>query len=156
MLAGHTLTAIQDATGAAALGRVLPRDTVTARIARLVRDYYDTHWNRTPIAVTPPTAALVARTIARAEREGFLPALAWDDDLIDDPAAVADATVVRPPEKGVRVHLEDIEDLARYGANWAEAERRTGACRNSMEVACGRAGRPDLVARITSNRWVAA
>lgn len=156
MLAGHTLTAVQDATGASALGRVRTRDTVTARIARLVRDYYDTHWNLTPTAATSAAATLIARTIARAERDGFLPALAWDDDLIDDPSAVADVTAVRPPEKGVRIHLEDIEDLARYGATWAEAERRTGARRNSIEVACGRAGRPDLVARITSNRWVAA
>ncbi len=156
MLTGHTLTAIQSATGASALGRVMTRDTATARIARLVRDYYDTHWNVPPAATTAADAAMVARTIARAERDGFLPALAWDDDLIDDPSAVADVTAVRPPPLSVRIHLEDVEDLARFGATWDEAERRTGAVRNSIEVACGRAGRPDLVARITSNRWVAA
>ena len=44
MLQGHTLTAIQRELGLSALGGVLTRDRVTARVARAVRDYYDTHW----------------------------------------------------------------------------------------------------------------
>lgn len=156
MLTGHTLTAIQAGTGTSALGRVLTRDTVTARIARLVRDYYDAQWHQTPAATTPHAAALITRTIVRAEHDGFLPALVWDDDTIDDPSAEPAVDAVRPLQKGVRVHLEDVEDLARFGATWDEIERRTGACRNSIEVACGRAERTDLVTRITSNRWVAA
>lgn len=156
MLNGHTLSAVQLATGTSALGRILTRDTVTARIARLVRAYYDRSWDRPPTIRTPHEAGLVARTQARARRDGFLPALAWDDDTLDDPTATPEEGSVRPPQPGVRIHLEDVEDLARFGAAWAEVEQRIGACRNSIEVACGRAGRHDLVARITSNRWVAA
>lgn len=156
MLNGHTLVAIQLATSTSALGRVLTRDTVTARIARLVRAYYDCNWDRPPIVNTTHEAGLVARTRARARRDGYLPALAWDDDTMDDPTAIPEAGAVRPPDAGVRIHLEDVEDLALFGAGWAEVEHRIGTCRNSIEVACGRAGRRDLSARITSNRRVAA
>ena len=156
MLSGHTLTTIQRDTGAAALGRILTRDTVTARVARLVRDYYDGHWDLTPVAGTPHEAGLIARAQARAQKDLFLPALAWDDDTIDDPTATPQIIHVRPSTTRVRIHLEDVEDLARFGAGWEEVEQRLGACRNSIEVACGRADRHDLVARITSNRRVAA
>ena len=79
-----------------------------------------------------------------------------DDDRLDDPTAAGDPAAVRPAPAGVRIHLEDVEFLAVHGASWDEVQTRTGACRNSIEVACARAGRPDLVARITNNRRVAA
>ncbi|KAB7740912.1 hypothetical protein GA707_18620 [Nostocoides sp. F2B08] len=47
-------------------------------------------------------------------------------------------------------------ELATQGATWLELEHRVGACRNSIEVALTRAGRTELIGRITSNRWVAA
>ncbi len=156
MLQGHTLTAIQLELGLSALGRVLTRDRVTARVARAVRDYYDTHWAIPAAPATAHEAGVIARTIARATADGYLPAMAWDDDQIDDPTSAPDPTTVRAPDVGVRIHLDDVEFLAAHGATWAEVETRTDACRNSIEVACGRADRRDLVARITSNRRVAA
>lgn len=156
MFGGHSLTLIQAVTGTAALGRVLTRDAVTARVARLVRDYYDDQWDTTPSAATAHAAGVIRRTIARAHRDGFMPALAWDDDTLDDPTAAAQPGHVRVASPRVRIHLEDVEDLARFGATWPEIEHRVRACRNSIEVACGRADRPDLIARITSNRRVAA
>lgn len=152
MLQGHTLTAIQRELGLSALGRVLTRDRVTARVARAVRDYYDTHWAIPAAPATAHEAGVIARTTA----DGYLPALAWDDDQIDDPAQAPDPTTVRAADAGLRIHLDDVEFLAAHGATWVEVETRTGACRNSIEVACGRADRRDLVAIITSHRRVAA
>ncbi len=156
MLQGHTLTAIQTAIGVAALGRVLTRDRVTARVARAVRDFYDIHWDTPAVPADAHAAGVIARTIARAQADGHLPAMAWDDDLIDDPASTPDTAASRPAPRGARIHLEDVEFLAEHGATWEEIEARTGACRNSIEVSCGRADRRDLVARISSNRRVAA
>lgn len=157
MLQGHTLTAIQAELEVSALGRVLTRDRVTARVARQVRDYYELHWNDQPCTDTPHQAAAAARVIARARAAGYLPVLAWDEDQIDDPTATPTIDVVRRPLPGGRLfHLEDIEFLARHGATWEQIEDRTGAKRNSIEISCGRANRYDLVARITSNRRVAA
>lgn len=156
MLQGHTITAIQLALGVTALGRVLTKDRVTARVARAVRDYYNHQWDIRAVPRTAHEAGISARTIARAEAEGHLPAMAWDDDQIDDPTRAPDRTVVRTSAAGVRINLEDIEFLAAQGATWVEVETRTGACRNSIDIACRRADRRDLVARITSNRRVAA
>lgn len=156
MLQGHTLTAIQFAAGRTDLGRVLTRDQVTAATARAVRDYYDLHWSTPAIPTSAHAAGIIARTIARAEAAGYLPALVWDDERLDDPTATPDRTRLRTSTPRTRIHLEDIEFLARHGATWDEIQDRTGAIRNSVEVACDRAGRKDLVARITSNRRVAA
>jgi hypothetical protein len=156
MLAGHTLTGIAAAIGSSSLGRVLTRDRITARIARGVRDYYHTHWDLPPHLSTPTQRAMAARTRARAARAGFLPALAWDDDTLDDPAAAPDRAALRMPARQVRVHLEDVEYLAVLGAAWEEVQARTGACRRTVERSCLRSARPDLVHRITSNRWAAA
>ena len=156
MLQGYTLTAIQEDLGVTALGRILTRERVTARVARAVRHYYDTHWATPAVAQSTHAAGIIARTIARAEATGCLPAMAWDEDLIEDPTSTPDRCAVRPAAAGVRIYLEDVEFLATQGATWDEIETRTGACRNSIEIACARADRRDLVARITSNRRVAA
>ncbi|WP_217697368.1 hypothetical protein, partial [Serratia marcescens] len=116
MLQGHSLTAIQTATGVTALGRVLTRDQVTARVARLVRDYFDTHWTIRASSPTPAGERMIVRTIALATSRGYLPALAWDEDRIDDPSAAADVDCVRRPLPcGQFLHLEDVEFLATQG-----------------------------------------
>lgn len=157
MLQGWDLRTIQEFLGVSALGRVLTRDTVTVRVALLVRSFYDTHWHRRPVADSPTKRTVVARTVLRAQAEGFLPALAWDEDAIDDPCAEPDRTRVRSnPSAQVHIYLEDLEFLANHGASWNEVERRLGACRNSLETVCRRATRTDVLSKITSNRWVAA
>lgn len=64
MLQGHTLTSILTALEVSALGRVLTRDRVTARVARQVRDYYDLHWNHRPAPSSPRQAAAIKRSMA--------------------------------------------------------------------------------------------
>ena len=156
MLRGHTLTAMARAAGVPDLRRVLTRDQVTARTARAVRGLYDHWWASPAIAVTADEAGIIARTVARAQADGFLPAMAWDDDLLDDPTAEPDLTRIRPPTSHSRIYLEDLEFLASHGATWEEVTERTGTVRNSVEIACARAGRADLARRISSNRRVAA
>lgn len=156
MVLGWSLTQIQRACGLSALGRCLTRELVTARTARAVRDFYGSHWADTPAAIDPRAQAVIDRTRARAERAGWLPPLAWDDDTIDDPDAPAPVHARRPARSWQRIYVEDVAELATQGATWAELEHRVGACRNSIEVALTRAGRSELIGRITSNRWVAA
>ncbi len=155
MVLGWSLTHIQRACALSALGRVLTRDLVTARVARSVRDFYDAHWQAPP-AAGPREQSAIDRTRARAERAGWLPPLAWDDDTIDDPDLLAPAAARRPVRSWQRIYVDDVGELATQGATWVELEHRVGACRNSIEVALTRAGRAELIGRITSNRWVAA
>lgn len=156
MALGWSLTEIQRSTGMTALGRCLTRDLITARAARAVRGFYDTHWDITPRSCDLHAQAVIERTRARAVSAGWLPPLAWDDDAIDDPAAAPPAAALRRVNSSHRIHVDDVGELTEQGATWAELERRIGACRNSIEVALIRAGRGELIGRITSNRWVAA
>ena len=98
----------------------------------------------------------ITRTRLRAEKAGWLPPLAWDDDTIDDPNLPAPVHARRPAKSWQRIYVDDVAELAALGATWAELEHRVGACRNSIEIALTRAGRTELIGRITSNRWVAA
>lgn len=56
-----------------------PSSHVRAATARAARDLYDELWNTRPAQPNP-------RTLAAAQRHGWAPPLAWDDDTIDDPA----------------------------------------------------------------------
>ncbi|MDX5526136.1 hypothetical protein PV677_36315 [Streptomyces sp. DE06-01C] len=62
-------------------------DRVTARVARGVAAQYDLLWNKRPedFGVKQWVAD---RTRRMAARQGWAPPLAWDDDTIDNPAAV--------------------------------------------------------------------
>ncbi|WP_331764787.1 hypothetical protein [Streptomyces sp. NBC_01238] len=67
--------------------KAVKRDRITARLARQVAAVYDALWDQDPLEHGVPLNA-VSRVRADAARLGFRSALAWDDDTIDDPAAV--------------------------------------------------------------------
>jgi hypothetical protein len=58
------------------------RERVRASTARRVRELYDELWN-----VPPPAGTAAVRAQRRAARLGWMPAGAWEDGEIDDPAA---------------------------------------------------------------------
>ncbi len=63
-----------------------PGRQVGVALAAAVRDTYDALWN-----VSPESAGVRPQTVTRvrnqARARGYAPALAWDDDAIDDPTA---------------------------------------------------------------------
>lgn len=75
---------------------------VTARTASRIRDLYEQHWN-----VTPPASQPTSVTRNAAVRRGWLPPMAWDDDLIDLPDADLEAELSR------RVAAMDLTELHR-------------------------------------------
>lgn len=75
--------------------KALGRERVTARLARKVAAVYDELWNQDPLAHGVSKAS-VERTRAEAVRAGWVPPLAWDDDAIDDPAAMPQTDAVEP------------------------------------------------------------
>lgn len=83
---GWTIKAIADLLGrdVASVRHTLRRDSVTAATAAATAELYERLWDSLPDESTPPrrTAAAKARTMAR--RNGWLPAMAWDD-IDDDP-----------------------------------------------------------------------
>lgn len=66
------------------------RSRISAVYAARIRGLYDRYWDRGP---EPSRYVSVARTVAR--RNGWLPPMAWDDDLIDLPEPDLEAELQR-------------------------------------------------------------
>jgi hypothetical protein len=109
--------------------------TVTARAEAGLRLAYDLLWDQ-------PGPSAAARSKARAL--GWAPAMAWDDDLIDDPAAVPQG--IRPARmpRAERIAglLEDSDWLLdKVGLTLGQAADRLGVSRNYLEKVRHRHGR---------------
>jgi hypothetical protein len=112
---------------------------VTARTAAKVSALYDRRWNTGP--GQPGNArqqALAAAARAEANARRWVPALAWDDDEIDDPAASPADNWRR--SKSTRWKTADLvaeyKDLARtQGYDRDGAAERLGVTRNTLDQA---------------------
>lgn len=134
------------------------RAKVTAAVARAVRDLYDELYDVHPIG----RDAKRARTLAA--KFGWAPPGAWDDDTIDDPAAVpvldaepdpsyVDEEKVTRAIRGFRVpRLTDAEvvsavnRLMAAGTNFTRACDRLSVNRDRAKKALEKAEQPEAVA----------
>lgn len=97
------------------------------------------------LSMTPGPSSLGRR---RAERAGYAPPLAWDDESIDDPAA---------PEPGhralehSRVDLDEWRRLVDAGEDQDRAAARLGARLGTIQNYAQREGRRDIL-RLISER----
>lgn len=120
------------------------RRYITAANARAVRDLYNT------LGMTPGPSS---RAIGRAQRSGWPPPLAWDDETIDDPAAQP-LDIARPARRSQADAIAELDDLLDIDPDiLAEhAARRLGyAEASNLYTTIDRAGRPDLRARLDRN-----
>lgn len=99
------------------MSQLLRAERVTVATADRVRGLYS------ELSMTPAPDSLVARR-ARcwAEANGWLPPLAWDDELIDLPDAVADRGEATPKEEALFQNAEELVQGQGYTAERA-AER---------------------------------
>ena len=145
MALGWHLTAIAADAGVppCTIRRILDgADVCIAATRRKVAATYDRLWNRTP----PTTRShLDSRARNLARRSGWPPPMAWDDDTIDDPAAVPE-----PGTSGARgATEEDIADCIAGGETSVHAvARRVGVRPDTVKTVLHRAGRGDLLARL--------
>ncbi|MEU6661219.1 hypothetical protein [Streptomyces sp. NPDC046821] len=84
-------------------GAMLLRPNVLARRAREMRDLYAARWNADPAAYGA-TEGGINRARRYAADRGWAPVGAWDEDTIDDPAAVPEWTGVCGTPAGAAVH----------------------------------------------------
>lgn len=92
---------------------------------RAVRRLYDELWREDP-AGHGVTAQAVSRARNHARRSGWAPVGAWDDDLIDDPAAFPDWTGQCGTPKGYHAHYRHRILPVCQPCRDARAETRTG------------------------------
>lgn len=91
---------------------------VTAASAHLVRGLYDELWNQSPPEDDHRSRIAASRARGYASARGWLPPMAWDDDLIDVPDDQLDAEIAR------RVAAMDDQELsACWNARYKEGDR---------------------------------
>lgn len=120
-------------------------DAIGPEMAGSVAAVYDRLWDRRPPAATAAEREAAAQIRARADRSGWAPPAAWDDDLIDLPGA-RPAVGWRP---GSGLHrravdiVEDAEFVRRHDglqdATIGEVALRLGIRRERLEKAYIRA-----------------
>lgn len=97
--------------------------TVTRALHDRVSQVYDRLW------ATPSTAERSRRTMKYADRNGYAPPMAWDDDTIDDPDAVPDRSTDTVWARNQAVPEE-----------WFESYRDARELSGSADRTCARLG----------------
>lgn len=117
---------------------MLRRDQVTAATARAVSGLYDRLWKQPPPERDQRTRGAASRARNHAEREGWAPPLAWDDDQIEDPAAQPAEGWKRPARATHRAAdlAEDAEEvMRREGYTRENAAARLGVSLAALQGA---------------------
>lgn len=99
-------------------------------LAEAVRGLYDRWWD-----VRPAPCPVVTQVVEVARRHGWAPPLAWDDDEIDDPAAVPDLGERVPQIVAVG---EDAAELLGLGYPRGAIAERLGVSKSYMDRALAR------------------
>jgi transcriptional regulator with XRE-family HTH domain len=112
---------------------------VTAATARAVRALHDELWNRPPPEGTRWEKAAASRTRNHARRQGWPPALAYDEDAIDDPAAEPVPGWERCGERrGPGMLAAEAAELAGFGLGQREAAERLGVSVSTLTTTMAR------------------
>ena len=123
------------------LGAVMRCDQVTAGTARTVSELYDRLWDRPPPEHDQRTRIAASRARNHAAARGWVPPLAWDDDVIDDPDGLP-ADGWKRPAGTTRRRAELAEDagelIRREGYTREQAAARLGVSLGALENALSR------------------
>lgn len=116
--------------------QILPANA--EKITRL----YDQLWNTRPPAGTRWERTAVTRTIRHAAQKGWVPAAAWDDDQIDDPAGRPAQGWQRPPEtaryRKAAETAAEARELLGFGLTRVQAAERLQVSVDALEKALAR------------------
>lgn len=115
------------------VNRILRGDhpRVTGRFHRTVAALYDELWNVDPTSHGMPSA-LISRAKSRAASYEWSPPAAWDDELIDDPAAQPSIGDETPR---YIAHAENCLELERQGYTREQIADRLGITRDGLQRA---------------------
>jgi transcriptional regulator with XRE-family HTH domain len=127
---------------------------VTVAHANAVADLYDELWNTAPPRAGHRDKIAYSRSIRYATLAHWCVPMAWDTETIDDPAAKPDLGLHDNLTGGKRVHVDDIEFLADQGLTIEQVAHRMSVVKSTIEHACARSDRRDLLARMIRNKTV--
>ncbi|TYK45190.1 sigma-70 family RNA polymerase sigma factor [Actinomadura decatromicini] len=103
---------------------------VRCRTARAARALYDELWDEPPPADGHREKIASNRARNYARDRGWVPPLAWDDDTIDDPAAVPDVGAETSRQDAL---FENCEELLRQGFTLRQVAERLGVAESYLQ-----------------------
>lgn len=122
------------------------RQRITSQSARLIRGLYSRLLAAAPPQETKAQKIAVTKTRQYAGQQGWAPAGAWDDEVIDDPAATPELDWVRAPERCHRNGAElavEIRELLGYGLTRDQAAERLNISLAAVHATLARHGQQD-------------
>lgn len=119
------------------LGAMMRLDQVTTQTCDTVRQLYDQLWDQAPAEHDQHTRQAAVRARNHARARGWVPPLAWDDDLIDRPEAWPAEGWQRSTRKTHRSAelAEDAAELLGQGHTRQHAADRLGVNLAALEQA---------------------
>lgn len=106
------------------IGRAMVRDGCALATARAVHRVYEELWDQQPPIDTGEQRCSVSHARREAARKGWALPMLWDDDTIDDPAAVP--APVSMARSGALDRLDELLWMVRSGESLELAARRVG------------------------------
>lgn len=124
---------------AANFSAMMRRGQVTAGTARAAAGLYDQLWNRQPPEGGRWEAIAASRARRCARERGWVPPMAWDDDLLDEP----DGRPADGWQRTRRIHrsaeiAEDAAELFAQGYSREHASQRLGVTLSGLQKALSR------------------
>lgn len=130
------------------MGRVVAGGPVTAARALAVKALFEELWNQPQEGDEQRSRISANRARNYARARGWAPPLAWDDETIDDPAAMPEGFQETNPLVPAEDRLADIEHLLAAGVILDELVHRSGfKSFQSFEKFVYRQGRGDLATK---------
>jgi transcriptional regulator with XRE-family HTH domain len=131
---------------AASLERLLAQRKATPDQVRRIAEVYDRLWDQLPPLGTAAQREAADAALARARRSRWAPPMAWDDDVLDDPAG-RPAPGWRPrrsSQYGSADLAEDARFIREHGdyrhSSSTQIAARLGVSKSRLDKACRRAG----------------
>ena len=115
----------------------------TASTAAQVRALYDELWDQAPPEGTQPEKRAATMARRQARERGYVPALAWDDDTIDDPDATPADGWERRDVRRYGTLADEAAELIQFGVEPWRAAERLGVTQKTLEKTLARKAQED-------------
>lgn len=149
---GHSATSLGKRIGVTSsnMHSMMFRNKVLVRTDQVVREMYEELWDKPNIGEEWHGKAAASRARNYASARGWLPPMAWDDDLLDDPNyyPVVPESVGSKVDVKREAFIEEVEFFAEAGERISSVARALGITEEAVEKRLHRYGRKDLLMQI--------